>query len=38
MRDAELLADWVAKLAADLRDEITDLDAEALAWRPSSPS
>lgn len=36
MRDAELLADWVAKLAADLRDEITDLDAEALAWRPDA--
>lgn len=36
MRDAELLADWVAKLAADLRAEIADLDAAALAWRPDA--
>ncbi len=36
MRDIELLADWVAKLAADLREEIADLDAEALAWRPDA--
>lgn len=34
MRDAELLADWIAKLAADLRAEIADLDADALAWQP----
>jgi hypothetical protein len=36
MRDAELLADWIAKLAADLRAEIADLDAEALTWQPDA--
>jgi hypothetical protein len=34
MRDIELIADLVEKLARDVRDEIEALSSEELAWRP----